>query len=194
MHYEFINYLYCIFIYFTALSHTDSDDNSADEESPCDPPTPDVNSPHNIDVPADRTWMTRGYSSKVGVTSVIGQVTGKVLDTEVKSKVFKSCDYWEKRKEQRPDDYQRWLLSHPAQCEATHTGSSGAMEAAADVAIFHRPINSINCQQKSSLGINCAKNSGVNIFSPRKTNPSNFRTKTAFQLLSWSGLNQYLKI
>ena len=116
------------------------------------PPTPDVNSPHNIDVSADGTWMTRGYSSKVGVTSVIGQVTGKVLDTEVRSKVCKSCDYWEKRKEQRPDDYQRWLISHPKQCEATHTGSSGAMEAAADVAIFHRSVNLYNLQYTRFTG------------------------------------------
>ncbi|KAL8615364.1 hypothetical protein ACOMHN_023083 [Nucella lapillus] len=41
--------------------------------------------------------MTRGHSSKIGVVTAIGLETGKVLDSGTKSKVCKSCDYWEKQ-------------------------------------------------------------------------------------------------
>ena len=63
------------------LSTADSDeedDASAvprDETTPCD-----------IEISVDGTWMTRGYSSKVGAVTTIGLITGKALDTEVGSK------------------------------------------------------------------------------------------------------------
>ncbi|KAL8566485.1 hypothetical protein ACOMHN_012304 [Nucella lapillus] len=51
----------------------------------------------DIDASSDGTWMTRGHSSKIGVATTIGMKNGKVLDTQAKSKVCKSCDYWLKQ-------------------------------------------------------------------------------------------------
>ena len=48
----------------------------------------------DIDVSLDGTYMTRGHTSLIGVTTCIGCVSGKVLDTGVLSKSCKSCDYW----------------------------------------------------------------------------------------------------
>jgi hypothetical protein len=50
----------------------------------------------HIDVSSDGTWMTRGHTSNVGLTTTIGMYSGKVIDTQCKSKKCKSCQYWEK--------------------------------------------------------------------------------------------------
>ena len=89
----------------------------------------------NIDVSSDGTWMTRGHSSKVGF--VIGMDTGKVLDTESRSKVCKSCDYWSKQ-DHNTNRYRTWQAEHHTVCTMTHAGSSGSMEAAAMTDIFKR--------------------------------------------------------
>ncbi|GFU20486.1 uncharacterized protein TNCV_2522251 [Trichonephila clavipes] len=50
-------------------------------------------SPDNLlTVSGDGTWKTRGYSSLIGVRTVIGAETGKVLDREVLSSFCKGCD------------------------------------------------------------------------------------------------------
>ncbi|GFT72445.1 uncharacterized protein TNCV_1625031 [Trichonephila clavipes] len=50
-------------------------------------------SPDNLlTVSGDGTWKTRGYSSLIGVCTVIGAETFKVLDREVLSSFCKGCD------------------------------------------------------------------------------------------------------
>ncbi|GFU23769.1 uncharacterized protein TNCV_1508361 [Trichonephila clavipes] len=50
-------------------------------------------SPHILlTVSGDRTWKTRGHSSLIGVCTVIGVPTGKVLDREALSSFCKGCD------------------------------------------------------------------------------------------------------
>ena len=51
------------------------------------------------DASSDSTWMTRGHTSNIGVAITIGCVTGKVLDTGSRSKICKSCEVWEKKRE-----------------------------------------------------------------------------------------------
>ena len=81
----------------------------------------------NIDVNCDGTWMTRGHSSKVGAASVIGCETGKVLGSGTRSKVCKSCQYWDKA-EKNSLKYRRWRASHDNACTQDHDGSPGATE------------------------------------------------------------------
>ncbi|GFV85875.1 uncharacterized protein TNCV_1421801 [Trichonephila clavipes] len=50
-------------------------------------------SPDNLlTVSGDGTWKTRGHSSLIGICTVIGTETGKVLDREVLSSFCKGCD------------------------------------------------------------------------------------------------------
>lgn len=106
----------------------------------------------DVDVSVDGTYMTRGFSSKAGVVTAIGCVTGKVLDTSVRSKVCKSCDHWSKKKESHPAEYENWLKSHPPLCEATHDGSSGSMEAKSAVDIFARSLENNNLRYTRYIG------------------------------------------
>lgn len=61
----------------------------------------------DITVSTDGTWTTRGHSSKQGVVTTIGMNNGKVLDTQAKSKVCKSCDYWNKQ-DPNSDKFRAW--------------------------------------------------------------------------------------
>ncbi|GFX91027.1 uncharacterized protein TNCV_3807431, partial [Trichonephila clavipes] len=50
-------------------------------------------SPDNLlTVSGDSTWKTRGHSSLIGVCTVLGAETGKVLDREALSSFCKGCD------------------------------------------------------------------------------------------------------
>ena len=80
----------------------------------------------DVDISVDGTYMTRGHTSNIGVVTAIGLATGKVLDTGVKSKQCKSCDYW-KQQDPTTEKYAQWQATH--ECTATHKGSSGSMEA-----------------------------------------------------------------
>ena len=93
----------------------------------------------DIDVSVDGTYMTRGFSSKCGVVSAIGCVTGKVIDVDTRSKVCKSCDYWEAR-DKHSEEYKKWKEGHVRKCTANHVRSSGAMEADIAIDLFGRSV------------------------------------------------------
>ena len=85
----------------------------------------------DIDVSIDGTYMTRGHASRIGVSTVIGCRTGKVLDTGSLSNTCKGCDPWKRSDDARKntENYRRWLQDHESKCTLTHTCSSGSMKA-----------------------------------------------------------------
>lgn len=105
----------------------------------------------DIHVSSDRTWMTVGHSSKIGAVTTIGMNTGKVLDTEVKSKMCKSCEYWAKQ-DPNTEKYRNWAATHDADCTMTHEGSSGSMEASGTCAIFGRSVELYNLRYTGFVG------------------------------------------
>lgn len=109
-------------------------------------------SPRDIDTSLDGTFLTRGFSSKIGVVTAIGCATGKVIDTEVRSKVCKGCDSWSKKKNTHPIEYARWLARHKSSCEATHEGSSGSMESKSAVDIYSRSVQKNNLRYTRYVG------------------------------------------
>ena len=102
----------------------------------------------SCDISCDGTWMTRGRSSKIGVTSVIGCSTGKVLDTETLSKVCKSCQHYEKL-DKESDAYKN-RPQH--ECTLTHIGSSGLMESNSAVSMFKRSVTRHNLIYERFIG------------------------------------------
>ena len=71
--------------------------------------------------------MTRGHSSKVVAASLIGCEMGNVLGVGTRSKVCKSCQYWDKA-DKNSLKFRQWRASHDNACTQNHDGSSGAME------------------------------------------------------------------
>ena len=89
-----------------------------------------------LTVSGDGTWRKRGFSSLFGVSTVIANYTGKVIDAIIKSRYCKSCEFWEKFN--GTEEYYEWKTDHEAECLANHEGSAGKMEVDAITEIFAR--------------------------------------------------------
>ena len=95
----------------------------------------------DIAVSFDSSWKTRGFYSNLGFGSAISALTKKVLDYELLNRICEKCNRWSaKRREEHPDEYQKWYDSHKANCKINHTGSSQSMEPAAAMLIWSRSI------------------------------------------------------
>lgn len=90
-----------------------------------------------ICVSGDGTWKTRGHTSKIGVCSIIGADTGKVLDVEVLSSFCKACE-------------SKSLPNHD--CKKNHAGSAGKMEVIGMKRIFLRSEANRKLQYVKYLG------------------------------------------
>ncbi|GFW55972.1 uncharacterized protein TNCV_373781 [Trichonephila clavipes] len=75
---------------------------------------------NEICVSGDGTWKTRGHTSHIGVCSIIGDITGKVIDVEAISSFCKGCDRWKSLK--YGTAYQEWKKSHEPYCVKNHSG------------------------------------------------------------------------
>jgi hypothetical protein len=87
-------------------------------------------------ISGDGSWKTRGYTSLVGVCSVIGGLSGKVIDTEVLSSFCKGCNFW--KGDKYGEEYEKWLVEHSSSCQKNHSGSAAMMEVVGMQRIFHR--------------------------------------------------------
>ena len=105
----------------------------------------------DITVSTGGTWKTRVHSSKQGVVTTIGMNNGKVLDSQAKSKVRKSCDYWNKQ-DPNSDQFRAWPANHNQDCTLTYEGSGGGMEAAGTCDIFNRSVKLYNLRHTGFVG------------------------------------------
>lgn len=76
----------------------------------------------HLKVSGDGSWKKRGFSSLFGVSSLIGNATGKVIDLVVKSSYCKSCLEW---KDKNSEEYKLWYEEHEPNCTCNHIGSAG---------------------------------------------------------------------
>ena len=58
----------------------------------------------------DGSWAKRGFTSLLGIVSLIGKYTNKIVDVIVKSKVCKACEKWVGKEE--ADEYLEWYEAH----------------------------------------------------------------------------------
>lgn len=94
-----------------------------------------INSPDNIAISFDGTWMTRGHSSHIGVGTVIELYTGFVLDYVVLSNFCAGCA--RAPKEVDPA-YQAWKEAHA--CQKNTDKKAGEMEVEAALILFQRSL------------------------------------------------------
>lgn len=91
---------------------------------------------NDIIVSGDGSWKTRGHTSRIGVCTLIGDRTGKVIDTEVLSSFCKACDSWKPRR--GTPEFDNWFAAHEKDCLLNHSGSAGKMELVGMTRMFHR--------------------------------------------------------
>ncbi|GFX80496.1 uncharacterized protein TNCV_2530041 [Trichonephila clavipes] len=99
---------------------------------------------NKICISGDGTWKTRGHTSRIGVCSVIGDVTGKVIDVAVLSSYCKGCEKWRWPKSEH--SYEEWKLKHQPHCAKNHIGSSSKMEVDGIKEIFQRSVPQRNAK------------------------------------------------
>ncbi|GFX91908.1 uncharacterized protein TNCV_3577381 [Trichonephila clavipes] len=108
-------------------------------------------SPDNLlTVSGDGTWKTRGHSSLIGVCTVIGAETGKVLDREVLSSFCKGCDSYKGVK--FGIKYNKWQRAHKISCRKNYSGSAGKMEVDGILRIFNRSEKLHNLKYSNYIG------------------------------------------
>lgn len=78
----------------------------------------------DITVSGDGTWKTMGHTSQIGVCTVIGADTGKVLDVDILSLSCKGCESW--KGPRSGNEFSEWTKKHSSTCTKNHSGSSGA--------------------------------------------------------------------
>ncbi|GFW18405.1 uncharacterized protein TNCV_1184331 [Trichonephila clavipes] len=108
-------------------------------------------SPDNLlTVSGDGTWKTRGHSSLIGVCTVIGAETGKVLDREVLSSFCKGCDSYKGVK--FGIKYNKWQRAHKISCRKNYSGSAGKMEVDGMLRTFNRSEKLHNLKYSNYIG------------------------------------------
>ncbi|GFT19173.1 uncharacterized protein TNCV_303051 [Trichonephila clavipes] len=108
-------------------------------------------SPDNLlTVSGDGTWKTRGHSSLIGVCTVIGAETGKVLDREVLSSFCNGCDSYIGVK--FGIKYNKWQRAHKISCRKNYSGSAGKMEVDGMLKIFNRSEKLHNLKYSNYIG------------------------------------------
>lgn len=83
--------------------------------------------------------MTRGHSSNIGESTAVGLETEKVVDSGTRSKLCKSCEYWEEKKS-NSDRFRCWKAQHAGKCKISHEGSSGSMEGEIAKEMFRKSV------------------------------------------------------
>ncbi|KOC70147.1 hypothetical protein WH47_08408, partial [Habropoda laboriosa] len=103
-----------------------------------------------LTVSGDGTWMKRGYSSLLGVSTLISFYSGKVLDLIVKCSYCKTCEFW--KNFEGTEEYDEWENKHSDKCSANHNGSAGKMEVDSIVEMFKRSETLYNVRYGNYVG------------------------------------------
>ncbi|EDW52717.1 GM19327 [Drosophila sechellia] len=103
-----------------------------------------------LTVSGDGSWSKRGFTSRMGIVSVIGKYTNKILDVAVKSSFCKACAFW-KGQEGTPE-YEAWFETHGSECNVNHEDSAGKMEVDGIIEIFKRSEELHNAKYGSYIG------------------------------------------
>lgn len=91
---------------------------------------------NELTISGDGSWAKRGFFSLLGIVSVIGKYSDKIVDGAVKSRICQACTAWTGKTD--TDEFAVWYKEHKDCCDANHEGSSGKMEVDGIVEIFQR--------------------------------------------------------
>ena len=111
---------------------------------------------NHLKVSGDGSWKKRGYTSMLGVTTLIAHNTGKVIDLVVKSSDCQACT--QQKKTLNDEKFEDWYEDHKDPCTLNHTGSTGKMEADSIVEMFLRSIVKFGVKYLNYIGDGDSKN------------------------------------
>ena len=101
----------------------------------------------------DGTWAKRGHSSLFGVQAILHMETGKVLDTQVHSKLCNICCAKEETLPDKTSDaYITWYEGHKPACTRNTEVSSNAMEAQGAKEMWNRSVEKNRMRYTTFVG------------------------------------------
>ena len=106
--------------------------------------------PTNLKISGDGSWKKRGFTSKYGVTTLIGHYSGKVIDLIVKGGYCQACTFWSDNMD--TDEYLEWYEGHEEECLTNHSGSAGKMEVDSIRELFSRSEEKFNVKYGNYIG------------------------------------------
>ncbi|XP_043258074.1 uncharacterized protein LOC122400607 [Colletes gigas] len=104
----------------------------------------------NLTVSGDGTWKKRGFSSRFGVTTLIGKYSKKVLDAVIKSSFCQACAL--SKSKMATEEFDIWFENHKEKCSNNHHGSAGKMEVDAAVEMFFRSVEKYGVKYTRYIG------------------------------------------
>lgn len=105
---------------------------------------------NELSVSGDGSWAKRGFSSLLGIVSLIGKFSNKILDVVVKSSFYKACDM--RKHEKDSIEFQAWYSTHKDECNANHEGGAGKMEVDGVIEMFKRSEENYNVKYANYIG------------------------------------------
>ena len=105
----------------------------------------------HLTVSGDGTWKKRGFSSLIGVATLIGKYTNKAIDVVIKCSYCKMCEMWEKKIDDE-EEYDEWKRNHQNQCSVNHEGSAGKMEVDGISEMFSRSMQRYGAMYTRYIG------------------------------------------
>lgn len=103
-----------------------------------------------LTVSGDGSWKKRGFSSLLGVSTLIGWRTGQIVDLDVKCKVCKACDQWKQK--EGTAEFEEWYEDHKSSCHRNYEGASGNMEVDSIIEMFRRSVGLHNVKYSHYIG------------------------------------------
>lgn len=103
-----------------------------------------------LSVSGDGSWAKRGFSSLLGIVSLIGKYSNKILDVVIKCSICQGCSNWKGQED--TIEYEAWYREHEDHCDANHTGSAGKMEVDGIVEMFERSEELYNVKYANYIG------------------------------------------
>lgn len=104
---------------------------------------------NELSVSGDGSWAKRGFSSLLGIVSLIGKYSNKIIDVIVKSSICKGCQYLAQKD---PIEAESLYADHEAECMANHEGSAGKMEVDGVLAMFKRSLEYFGVKYVKYIG------------------------------------------
>ncbi|KMQ84720.1 hypothetical protein RF55_17253 [Lasius niger] len=101
-------------------------------------------------ISGDGSWSKRGFTSRLGIVSLIGKYSNKILDVVVKSSFCKACVMW--KGNTNTVEYEAFYDAHNENCMANHEESAGKMEVDGVLEMFLRSEDLHNARYRYYIG------------------------------------------
>lgn len=108
------------------------------------------NKENELSVSGDGSWAKRGFTSLLGIVSLIGKYSNKILDVIVKSSFCHACRKWKGK--ENSAEFEAFWDEHEEHCSANHKGSAGKMEVDGVLEMFQRSEDLHDAKYKYYIG------------------------------------------